>query len=193
MDEGGGAELGAALEGAEQDVVVHHQRALVGHEVLEGVDAVGVDDLAHLARDLVRPPGDREMVGIVARRLLGFAPPVVIGLDEGLAGSRNAEIHDHGGAAGERRLGAPLEIVRRHGAHEHELHVRVRIDPARHDVGAARVDDLGAGRCLEVLADGDDPLALHEHVGASAEVGIHNGAAADEKGHDGSPLIVLDC
>ena len=37
---GSGAELGAALEGAEQLVVVHHQRALVGHEVLEGVDAV---------------------------------------------------------------------------------------------------------------------------------------------------------
>jgi hypothetical protein len=33
------AERGAALEGGEHLVVIDHQRALVGHEVLEGVDA----------------------------------------------------------------------------------------------------------------------------------------------------------
>ena len=68
----GGSELGAALEGAEQDIVVHHQCALIGHEVLERVHAVGVHDLAHLARDLVRPGRDCQMVGIVPGSLFGL-------------------------------------------------------------------------------------------------------------------------
>ena len=69
----------------------------------------------------------------------------------------------------------------------------MRIDAARHDIGAAGVDDLRSGRRIEFLADGDDPLALDEHIGPAAEVGVHDGSAADQHGHDGSPLIVLDC
>jgi hypothetical protein len=53
-----------------------------------------------------------------------------------------------------------------HGAHEGQLHVRVRVDAAGHHVGAARVDHPRAGRGVEVGADGGDGLALNEHVGA---------------------------
>jgi hypothetical protein len=65
--------------------------------------------------------------------------------------------------------------------------VGVRIDAARHDESAARIDDVGSCRSFQVLADGDDPFAVHQHIGASAQIGIHNGSAADEKGHDDLP------
>jgi hypothetical protein len=42
VDQRHGAELGAARERAQQHLVVDHQGALVGHEMLEGVDAVGL-------------------------------------------------------------------------------------------------------------------------------------------------------
>ena len=40
MDERQRAQLGAALERGIHLVVIHHQRALIGHEMLEGVDAL---------------------------------------------------------------------------------------------------------------------------------------------------------
>ena len=49
------AEMGAARERVVELVVIDHQRALVGHEVLEGVDAVGFDDGLHLVEHLFRP------------------------------------------------------------------------------------------------------------------------------------------
>ena len=54
MDQRQGAKLGAALEGIVELIVIHHQRALVGHEMLEGVDAVGLDHGFHLVVDLRR-------------------------------------------------------------------------------------------------------------------------------------------
>ena len=65
MDQRQGAELGAALERREHLVVVDHQGALVGHEVLEDGDAA-VDDLGHLVPDLLAPPGDGHVEGVVA-------------------------------------------------------------------------------------------------------------------------------
>ena len=52
--------------------------------------------------------------------------------------------------------GAGEEVLDGHRAHEGHLHVGVRVDAARHDVGAAGVDDLGPGRCVQPLADGHD-------------------------------------
>ncbi|MEY9126404.1 hypothetical protein ABIA03_001659 [Bradyrhizobium yuanmingense] len=55
MDNRHGAEMGATRERVVELVVVHHQRALVGHEMLEGVDAVGFDHNLHIVMDLLRP------------------------------------------------------------------------------------------------------------------------------------------
>ena len=180
MDQRQGAELGAALEGVVELIVIDHERALVGHEMLEGVDAVGLDHGLHLVVDLRAPLGDGHVEGIVRCRLLGLVAPGLVGLEHGFAGCGNAEVDDHGGAAGEARLGAPFEIVGRDGAHEHELHVGVRIDAARHDIAAAGVDDLLA---RQALADGDDPAAVDQDIGALRMIVIDDGAAADEGGH----------
>ena len=58
-----------------------------------------------------------------------------------------------------------IEVVARHRAHEGQLHVRVRIDAARHHVLAARVDDFAARRRVQLLADGGDLAVRAQHVG----------------------------
>ena len=175
-----GAEARAAQEGVVELLVVHHQRALIGHEMLEGIDAVGLDHDRHLVEHLFRPRGHGHVEAVVAGRLLRFAPPVLIGREHRLAGIGNAEIHHQGGAAGERRFGAPLEIIGRHAAHEGEFKVRMRIDAARQHVAAAGVDGLGAGRRLEIGAQGHDLAVADQHVAAARVVVIDDGAATDE-------------
>ena len=68
MDQRHRAEFGAALEGGEHLVVVHHQRALIGHEVLERGDAL-LHHFRHVVADLIVPIGDAHMVGIIGRSL----------------------------------------------------------------------------------------------------------------------------
>ena len=45
------SQLGTAFEGVVHLVIIHHQRALIGHEMLEGVDAVGFDNRLHFIMD----------------------------------------------------------------------------------------------------------------------------------------------
>ena len=140
MDQRQRAELGAALERREHLVVVHHQRALVGHEMLEGGDAA-IDHLGHLVEHLLAPPGDRHV-----ERIVGSWPCAVLlshicsASSSDWLGDGQAEIDHHRGAAGERRARAALEIVGRIGAHERHFEMGVRIDAARHDVAAGRVE-----------------------------------------------------
>ena len=54
MNEGQSAQCCTALEGREHLVVLDHQRALVGHEMLEGVDTAR-DHLLHLIEDRLGP------------------------------------------------------------------------------------------------------------------------------------------
>ena len=66
-----------------------------------------------------------------------------------LAGALDGEVDDRRRAAEGRRPGAGVEGVAGGGAAERQLHVRVRVDPARDHVLAGRVDDLApaaAGR-----------------------------------------------
>ena len=62
-----------------------------------------------------------------------------------------------------------IEIVARDRAHERQLHVRVRVDAARHHVLAACVDDL-ARRAAHSSSSptSHDSSAVAEHVGADA-------------------------
>jgi hypothetical protein len=67
----------AALERGEHLVVVYHQRAFVGHEVLKGVDAA-LDHLRHFIEMLLGPAVDAHMQRIIGRSLtLRFPLPVV--------------------------------------------------------------------------------------------------------------------
>ena len=61
-----------------------------------------------------------------------------------------------GAAAGEACGGAGIEILRRHGAHKRQLHMRMRIDAARHDILPARIDDFRVARRVDIVAHRDD-------------------------------------
>ena len=111
MHERHGAELGAALERGEHLLVVDHQRALVGHEMLEGRDAM-IDHLRHVLGDLVRPIGDAHVVRIVGRGEFGALVPGLDGVHQRFAAAGNAEIDNHRRTARERRAGAAVVIVR---------------------------------------------------------------------------------
>ncbi len=136
------AEFECALEAVDQRFVVAHDRVLVGHEVLEAVDALLLHQRAHVAPHAVVPPRYRDVKGVVGRRLLGPAAPGLVRLHQRLLRIRNDEIHDGGGAAGQAGSGAAVEIVHRHRAHEGQLHVGVRVDAAGQHILAAGIDDL---------------------------------------------------
>ena len=123
------------------------------------------------------------MERVVASRLFALVPPVLIGPEHGFAGGRDAEVDDHGGAAGDGRLGAPLEIIGRNRAHEEQLHMRVRVDAAGKNVATAGVDDFAPGRRRYLLGDGHDLAGFDQDVGATRVVVVDNGAAANEHGH----------
>ena len=175
------AEMGAARKRVVEFVVVNHQRALVSHEVLEGVDAVGFDDDLHLVEHLLSPRRHRHVETVVGGRLLGFAPPVPIGREHRLPRIGNPEIYDHGGAARQCCLGAPFEIIRRDAAHERQLEMGVRIDAARHHKAPAGVDRLRAGGGVERGANRDNGLGVDKHVGAARIIMVHDRAAADDE------------
>ena len=67
----------------------------------------------------------------------------------------------------------------------------VRIDAARHDVAAAGVNDFGAGRRLQVFADGDDRAVIDQDVGTPRVVVIDDGAAANKLRHAGLPPYAI--
>ena len=68
VDQGKRAQCGAALERRKHLVVIDHQGALVGHEMLERVDP-SANHRRHLLKDLLRPAGDRHMERVVAASL----------------------------------------------------------------------------------------------------------------------------
>jgi hypothetical protein len=180
MDERQGAQFGAALERGEHLVVVDHQGALVGHEMLEGVDALLLHHLLHLVEDLLAPPGDGHVVGVIATGTAGLVVPHPQRIDQALIGCGQREVDHHGGSARERGAGAGLEIIGRVGAHEGHLQMGMRIDAAGHDIAAGGVE---LGVADEVGADGGDLAALDQHVGLVGQVGGDDGAVFDGCGH----------
>jgi hypothetical protein len=183
-----GAELGAALERGEHLVVIDHQRALVGHEMLEGVDALVLNDGLHLVEDLLAPPGDRHVEGIVAVGAGRFVVPHGQRFEQRLAGRGQGEIDHHRRAAGQRRARAALEIVGGIGAHEGHFEMGMRIDAAGHDVTARRIQRLVTG---EVRSDLDDLAAIDLDVGLVGQVGGDDGSTLDDCAHwIGFPLFL---
>ena len=179
VDERHRAEFGAARERGEHLLVVDHQRALVGHEMLERGHA-GLDHLGHVLAHRIVPVGDAHVVGIVGDGVLRALLPVGERLHQRLVAVGDAEVDDHRRAAGQRRLGAAFVIVGRIGPHEGHVEMGVRIDAAGHDEAA-----LGVERAVapQALADRLDGLALDQHVGLVGAVGGDDRSAFDDERH----------
>ncbi len=177
------AQLLAAREALHQVLVGHHDGVLVRHEMLEAVDAAVLHQRAHVAIDLVAPPGHGDVEGIVLAGLLRPLAPLVIGGQQRGLRRRDHEIDDHGGAAGCGRRRAGEEILARHRAHERQLHVGMRVDAAWHHILAAGVDDAGARGRIEVGTDCFDHAIRAIDIGARAAFGRHDGAATNQQGH----------
>jgi hypothetical protein len=59
----------------------------------------------------------------------------------------------------------------------------MRVDPAGHHVLTAGVDHLRMGRRVEVLADGDDLVAMAKNISTKRAVCINDGTAANNGCH----------
>jgi len=87
------------------------------------------------------------------------------------------------GRASERRRGlAGLDVVDRHGAAERHVEMRVRVDEARQQVLAARVDHL-VGRHVERLADQRDRLVFDVEIPDVIVCGGDDSTAANQDRH----------
>jgi hypothetical protein len=177
------AECLCRREAVHERFVVAHDGVLVRHEVLEAVDAVLSHQRDHVLANALVPPGDRDVERIVRAGLLRPAAPVLPCVHDPLSRIRDHEINDHRGAAGKSRRSAGEKVVARHGAHERQLHVRVRVDAARHHVLPAGIDHGGARRRVQLLADRSDLAVDAQHVGAEGLVGGDDRAALYEDCH----------
>ena len=180
------AQVAHAAEAGEQLVIVHHQGALVGHEVLERGDA-SLDRRLHVVPHLLPPPGDRHVVGIVARGAARFVVPHPCRIHQPLALPRQDEVHHHRGAPRQRRPRAGFKIIRRIGAHEGHLQMRMRVNPAGHDEAAGRIQHLVA---FQVRSYGGDDASVDQDVGLVGQVGGDDGAVLDDGCHCSSPRIL---
>jgi hypothetical protein len=134
--------------------------------MLEAVDAVVFAERAHVVTDGLIPPGDRDMQRVVGGALFGPSAPLLVRIEDALVRIGNDEIDDHRRAARGRRARPREKVLGGHGAHEWQLHVRVRIDPARNHIRAARVDYSCAGH-VQVETDRVNRLAFYMHVCAA--------------------------
>ena len=163
-----------------QLLVGQHQPALIGEEELEAGDPVLADQARHGVGKTRAPPRYGHVEAVVDRSLARALVPDRQRVQRRLSRLGTDEIENGGGAAGRRRRRAAKEVVRHHGAHHRQLHVGVRVDAAGHDVAAASLDDRGAGRRFEPLAQGGDALVAAQQVDAAAPALRHHGAAADQ-------------
>lgn len=154
MHGGHRAEFQAAFETGNQGVVGRHDRVLVGHEMLEAVDAVMADQLGHFLAYLLAPPGDRYMKPIVGGRLFGPAAPLVESFHQRLLRVGNHEVDDRRGTTGQACRRATEKVFTGHGAHEGQLHMGMGVDTARHQVLAAAIEHFAACGNIQIRANG---------------------------------------
>ena len=76
-----------------------------------------------------------------------------------------------------------FEILAGHRTHERQLHVGVRIDPARHYKLSARIDDFDARRCVEVGPDRLDDAFVAKDICTPGMFCSNNGTALDQYSH----------
>ena len=147
------AGLAGLLEHGEELLVVDHQRALVGHEDLEGGHAV-LHALPHLGDRRRRGVGDRHVEAVVdVGGAVGAPVPLVERVLQRAADVLDAEVDDARRPARGGRRGAGVVVVATPGAAERHREMRVVVDQPRQHEAAGGVD-LFVG--LEAGADGDD-------------------------------------
>ena len=152
--------------------------------MLEAVDALFARQRAHVAVHALVPPGDGDVKTVVGRGLHRPATPGAVSIHQRLFRIGDHEVDDAGGATRQRRRRAGEKVIGRDGAHEGQLHVRVRIDPARHHVLPACVDGSRAHRRFEPIAHRGDATVHTEDVGAPLAVRVDHRAAPDQhRGH----------
>ena len=106
------------------------------------------------------------MKRIVSHGFFRPLAPLLVGLQDILLGIRNDKIDDHRRPAGKARCGSCIEVFTGDRTHERQLHMRMRIDSAWHDILAAGVDDLRALRRIETLSYSLNFPAATQHIGA---------------------------
>ena len=181
------AQLSAALEGGEHLIVLDHQRALVGHEVLERVDA-HIDGILHLVKHILIPAGDGHVIADVRTDLRGrFAVPFVDRVLDGAISTGQTEIHHHRGAATGRSPGAGLKGLSSCRAHKGHLKMCVRVNTAGDDISAFGVDVFVT---LQILTDLNDLLALDQHIRFPGPVRRANLPTFDHLAHAFSPVFI---
>lgn len=71
-------------------------------------------------------------------------------------------------------LGADVEVVHSSGAHERQLHMRVRVDPSRDHQPVGRIDHARSGRDPEMGSDFHYFTASDVNVGEEGAVLVHH-------------------
>ena len=189
MDHGDAAQFRQPVERGEQLIVIDHERALIGHEMLEGVDPAILNHGLHLVEDLLTPPCHGHVVGIIAIGTTRFVVPHLESIEQTLTGAGQGEVDHHRGPARQRRARAAFKIIGGIGAHEGHFQMRMRIDPTRHDVTARGIQHRVA---LEVGADFGDPACFDPQIGGIAQIGRHDRSAFDHSAHRVFPRLCFD-
>ena len=183
---GQGAQFLAARERGEHLVVFDHQRALIGHEVLEAVDA-HLHRVFHLGKNVFVPAGDRHVIADVRADLRrGLAVPFLDGVLDRAVSTRQTEVDQHGGAACGGGPCARLEGFSRCGAHKWHLKMCMRVDPAWDHIGPLGVDIFIA---FQIRTNFLDRFTFDQNIRHILAIGSYNRAALDDLGH-GSHLPV---
>ena len=159
------AELTSPREAVDQCLVVAHDRVLVGHEVLEAVDAMLLNKRFHVGVHGIIPPRNGNVERIIRNRFLGPPAPLLVRLHDVLLWVRDDEIYNHRRTAGEAGGGTGFEVFAGNSAHERQLHMRVWVDAARHNVLAAGIYGQSPFRCIESFAHSDNHAVLAKHIG----------------------------
>lgn len=188
------AVAGGPLHGPQNLTVVAVEDAGVGHEQLEGGDALR-DQQVHLPQRGLVHVGEDHVEGVVDRAVaVGLRVPGVEPLTDRAPHGLDGEVDDRGGAAPGGRPGPGLEGVGGVGAAERHLHVRMRVDAAGDDVLAGGVDGpVGGpalGRVRAVRGECGDAAALDEYV-CMEFVGRGDDEAAVDDGAAHVPLLTV--
>jgi hypothetical protein len=173
------AEVTGALHRRRELVVADHQLALVGHEQLEGADALLGHQL-HLVERGLAGVRDRHVEAVVdVRGAVRAALPLGQRGAQVVRLALDREVDEAGHAAGRRGPRARVVVVGGHHPHERHRQVGVVVDQARHHQAAGHVDGGGPGRVDR--AHRRDLLALDQDVGVVLAVGGDHPPALQEQ------------
>ena len=177
------AKFAAAREAGVHLVIVHHQGALVGHEVLEGIHAP-INAGGHLRPDFLRPAGNRHVEAVVDAGLAcgAFFPQRQRAKQIIRAG--DDVVNNHGRAARCRSKRPAFPCLGSRGAHEGHFQMGVRVNAAGDDISTFCVDDRIARKAR---ADGGNDAAVNQHIGGIGQIMGNDSAAFDDSGHRLTP------